>query len=141
MDPVPAWVCPDCGRQFGRARQSHECAPAMSLEEYFSTGPPHERPVFEAVMVHLDTVGPVHVEPVSVGIFLKRSRTFAELRPKQRWVALWFSLPRPVRHRTITRKVVLYNGRYEHVANLRSPDDLDDDLRDHLTEAYLASPP
>ena len=51
----------------------------MTLEEYFSTGPERERPIFEAVMAHLDTVGPVHVEPVSVGIFLKTSRTFARL--------------------------------------------------------------
>jgi hypothetical protein len=49
----------------------------MSLEEYFSTGPAHERPIFEAVMAHLNTVGPVHVEPVAVGIFLKRAKTFA----------------------------------------------------------------
>lgn len=113
----------------------------MTLEDYFSTGPAHERPIFDAVMAHLDTVGPVHVEPVSVGIFLKRARTFAELRPMQRWVALWFSLPRPVRHRTMTRKVVRDSGRYHHVANLRSPDDLDDKLCDLLTEAYLSSPP
>jgi hypothetical protein len=112
---VPAWTCPECGRQFGRKRQGHECAPALSLEEYFSTGPAHERPVFEAVLRHLETVGPVHVEPVSVGIFLKRSRTFAELRPMQHWVALWFGLPRRVQHRTITRG--------------------------WLTEAYLMSPP
>ena len=49
----------------------------MSLEEYFSTGPAHERPIFEAVIAHLATVGPVHVEPGSVGIFLKRAQTFA----------------------------------------------------------------
>src|SRR6266576_3484544 len=72
------WTCPDCGRQFGRHRQSHECAPAMSIDEYFSTGPPHERPVFEAVMAHVDGLGPAHVEPVSVGIFLKHGRRFAE---------------------------------------------------------------
>jgi hypothetical protein len=59
----------------------------MSLEEYFSTGPAHERPVFDAVMTHVDGLGPVHVEPVSVGIFLKRGRRFAELRPMQKWVA------------------------------------------------------
>ena len=82
------WRCPKCDRQFGRRAQSHECAPAMALEDYFATGPPHERPVFEAVMAHLRQVGPVHVEPVSVGIFLKRSRTFAELRPRTKWVAV-----------------------------------------------------
>ena len=112
----------------------------MSVDEYFSTGPDHERPVFEAVMRHLATVGPVHVEPVSVGIFLKRARTFAELRPMQRWVALSFMLPHQVRHRRITRKVVAYHGRYSHVATLREPGDLDDRLRGWLTEAYLTSP-
>ena len=112
----------------------------MSLEEYFSTGPAHERPIFEAVMAHLATVGPVHVEPVSVGIFLKRAQTFAQLRPKDRWVALSFSLPRKVGHERIVRKVVEYHGRYFHVANLRHAGDLDDRLRDWLTEAYFASP-
>lgn len=137
---MAAWDCPSCGRRFRRRGQGHECSPAMSLEDYFATGPPHERPVFEAVSAHLDTIGPVHVEPVSVGIFLKRSQTFAELRPMQRWVALSFSLPRLVRHRTVTRKVVQYRGRYVHVANLAGPEDLDDVLRDALTEAYLTSP-
>jgi hypothetical protein len=113
----------------------------MSLEEYFSTGPERERPIFEAVMRHLDTVGTVHVEPVSVGIFLKRARSFAQLRPLTQWVALSFSLPRPVQHPTITRKVQPYHGRYYHVAALRGPDDLDDQLRGWLTEAYLDSPP
>jgi hypothetical protein len=113
----------------------------MSLEEYFSTGPAHERPIFDAVMHHLNTVGSVHVEPVSVGIFLKRARTFAELRPMQRWVALSFSLSRRVEHPRITRKPVQYHGRYFHIANLCTPEDLDGRLRDWLTEAYLNSPP
>jgi hypothetical protein len=137
---MAAWVCPRCERRFARVKQSHECAPAMSLEEYFSTGPERERPIFEAVMRHLDAVGTVHVEPVSVGIFLKRSRSFAQLRPMTKWVALSFSLPRPVQHPTITKKVQQYRGRYHHVANLRSADDLDDQLRGWLTEAYLDSP-
>lgn len=112
----------------------------MTLEEYFSSGPERERPIFEAVMRHLDTVGPVHVEPVSVGIFLKRDRGFAELRPMQRWEALSFSLPRRVQHKTITRKVLEYHGRYHHVAQIRGAEDLDDEICGWLTEAYLDSP-
>ena len=77
----------------------------MSLEDYFATGPAHERPVFDAVISHLRQVGPVHVEPVSVGIFLKKSRTFAELRPMTKWVAVSFSLLHPAKHKLITRKV------------------------------------
>src|SRR2546425_7260535 len=131
------WTCPKCKRRFGRHKQSHECAPAMTLEEYFSTGPAHERPVFEAVMEHIDSLGPVHVEPLSVGIFLKHGRRFAELRPMQKWVALSFSLRRPVSHRLIVRKPIAYGGRYYHVANGRRPDDIDGDIRGWLTEAYL----
>lgn len=136
---VAEWTCPECGRLFGRVRQGHDCAPGLTLEEYFATGPPHERPVFDAVMRHLATVGPVHTDVVSVGIFLKNPRKFAELRPMQRWVAMWFALPRRAAHRTITRKVVEDGGRYWHVANLRGPDDVDDDLRGLLTESYVAA--
>ena len=108
----------------------------MSLDEYFGTGPAHERPVFDAVMAYLATLGPVHVEPVSVGIFLKSPRKFAELRPMQRWVALSFSLPRQAAHRTIVRKVIPYGGRYFHIANLAEPRDFDEDVQALLTEAY-----
>ena len=109
----------------------------MTLDEYFSTGPAHERPVFEAVMAHLDGLGPVHVEPVSVGIFFKHGPRFAELRPMQKWVALSFSLRRRVSHPRVVRKPIAYHGRYWHTANVRRPDDIDDDIRDWLTEAYL----
>lgn len=112
----------------------------MALDDYFATGPPHERPVFDAVMRHIETLGPVHVEPVSVGIFLKRAGRFAELRPRTRWVALSFSLRRPATHPSIKRKVIPYNGRYWHVANVASPADLDDDLLALLTEAYDDAP-
>jgi hypothetical protein len=112
----------------------------LSLEEYFSSGPSFERAIFEAVLRHVESVGPVHVEPVSVGIFLKRARSFAELRPMTKWVALWFSLAHPVAHPLITRKVNLWGGRYFHVAHLQGPDDLDTALRAWLTEAYLDSP-
>ena len=134
--PVNGWTCPECGRLFGRAGQSHDCAPGLSLEEYFSTGPDHERPVFDAVMAHVITVGPVHADVVSVGIFLKNPHKFAELRPMQRWVAVSFPLRRRARHRTITRKVITDGNRYWHTANVARPGDLDDELRALLTEAY-----
>lgn len=108
----------------------------MSLDDYFATGPPHERPIFDAVMDHLESVGPIHVEPVSVGIFLKRSRTFAELRPMTRWVALGFTSTSVITHPRIARRP----DRRWHVVNLRTPDEVDDQVRGWLTAAYLATP-
>ena len=111
----------------------------MSLEEYFSTGPERERPIYEAVQAHLDTLGPVIVEPVSVGIFLKRPGRIAQLRPATKWVDLTFSLDRPVRHRLIVRKPQAYSGRWFHAVRLTGPEDLDDEIRSWLTEAYFAA--
>lgn len=121
---------------FGRSEQSHDCAPGLTLDEYFATGPAHERPVFDAVKRHLETVGPVHADIVSVGIFLKNPRKFAELRPMQKWVAVSFSLGRPARHPLITRKVVADGNKYWHVANVAAPEDVDEGLCELLTEAY-----
>jgi hypothetical protein len=121
---------------FARAGQSHDCAPGLTIEEYFETGPEHERPVFGAVMAHVQSLGPIHADVVSVGIFLKNPRKFAELRPMQHWVALSFGLKRHATHRAITRKVNLYGSTYWHVANIATPEDFDEPLRDLLTEAY-----
>ena len=123
---MPGWTCPECHRLFRRRGQSHECAPAMSLDEYFSTGPERERPIFEAVMAHLDSVGLVHVEPLSVGIYLKRSQTFATLTPMTKWVALGLNIPS--------------DKRGWHAVRLHGPEDVDDQVRELLTEAYLSSP-
>lgn len=112
----------------------------MSVEEYFSTGPERERPIFEAVVEHLESVGPVHVEPVSVGIFLKRGRTFAELRPMTRWVALSFPHSGVLDDHRISRRMAGSGGRTWYVVRLRGPEDVDDQVRSWLTEAYLSTP-
>jgi hypothetical protein len=133
------WTCPECGRQFARNRQGHDCAPAMTLAEYFSSGPAMERPIFDVVVAHLESLGPVHVEPVSVGIFFKQPRKFAQLRTMTRWIALSFSLDRRVDHRLISRKPMPHGARYYHVVNLREPSDVDDEIKGWLTEAYFDS--
>lgn len=137
---MPGWTCPECQRAFGRRNQSHECAPGLSLDEYFSTRAAFERPIYEAVDAHLAMVGTVHVEFVSVGIFFKRSRTFVELRPKRDRVVLSFLLSRPLAHPRIVKTWRGSGQRAAYWVNLRTPDDVDDDVRDWLTESYFASP-
>ncbi len=133
------WTCPSCRRSFRRKGQSHECAPAMTVEEYFSTGLSFERPIFEAVRAFVDTLGPVTIEPVSVGIFFKRPSSWIQLRPKRTWVALTFPMRRDVHHRTIRNKAMT-NGKDSamkwFVANLETPADLDDELCDLLAESF-----
>ncbi len=132
-----AWTCPRCGRGFARTNQGHECAPAMDLEEYLATGPPFERPIVEAVLAHLRTLGPIHVEPVSVGVFVKGTGSLIELRPLTRWVACSFPLDHRVHSPRMSRKPVVAGERIYHWVKLRSADDVDEQVKAWLTESYL----
>jgi hypothetical protein len=137
---MSTWTCPACGRRFGRRNQSHECAPAMTLDEYLATGPDFEAPIVRAVLGHIESLGPIHIEPVSIGILVKRSRTFVELRPMVRWEALWIGLTRPLASDRVARR--LRSGAWTfHAINLRSAAEVDDDVRSWLTESYMETPP
>ena len=135
MNPA-VWTCDACGREFGK-RQSHVCAPALSVDAYFAARPPVERAIFERVRDHLTSLGPVIVEPVGVGILFKGKRTFAELRPKSKWVDLSIGLERRVVHDRITRTTRTNTARTYHGVRLRTPEELDDVVLGWLTESYL----
>lgn len=133
------WTCPECERQFGRAHQSHTCAPGGSVDDCFVERPPVQRAIYDAIIGHLRTLGRVHVDAVRVGVFLKRSRKLAEIRPKARSLSLELVLPRAVDHPRIARRIRLSVDRTVHVVKLVAVDDVDDVLRDWLTEAFVAA--
>lgn len=133
---MATWSCPACGREFGQ-RQSHFCAPALPVDAYFSGRPAVEREIFEAVREHLESLGPVIVEPVGVGILFKGKRTFVELRPMAKWVALSIGLNRCAEHPRITRTTKTGTPRTYHGVRIAGPADIDDTVRGWLTESYV----
>jgi hypothetical protein len=109
------------------------------VDECFAGQPPGYRAAYEAMMAHLGTLGPVHVDAVGVGVFLKRDRKFAEVRPRPRSLVLWLILPRTVHDDRISRVLRTSGDRVAHVVKLWAPEDVDGTVRDWLTEAYLAA--
>jgi hypothetical protein len=91
-------------------------------------------------MDRLAVAGPIVVEPVSVGIFLKRARSFAELRPRDRWVNAYFSVPYPISSPRIQSRLKAGPNRVYYVVRLHSPVDVDDELTQWLLDAYAESP-
>lgn len=134
------WHCPDCGRRFGRANQSHECKPALTLEAYLERQPEARRDTYRAVLELLEEIGEVDVDPVEVGILLKRARTFCELRPRRDAVELCFKLSRPVAAPRIRKTIQSSAHRTAHFVHLRSADEVDEEIRGWLAESWLDSP-
>jgi hypothetical protein len=133
------WLCKGCGRHFGRTNQSHECQPNMSLADYLEAQPAAHRPIYRAVLRALSRFGEIDVDPVRVGIMIKRSRTFCELRPKRDAVELSFKLSRPLASQRIRRTVRCSVHRDAHFVHLQSVADVDAEVLNWLAESYLDS--
>ncbi len=137
------WTCPDCDRPFGKTNQRHMCAPGLTLEEFFASSHERERPIYDVVSEHLQSIGEVTIEAVQVGIFFKNGPVVAELRPKKKWVAVTFKLPQKLSSSRLSRKVINAGGSgsgglWYHVVNVADVSEIDDQLLDWLTQAYLA---
>lgn len=135
------WTCPTCGRSFGRAKQSHGCAPAMSVDEYFAERPPVQWKIFDAVARHLAKLGPIIVDAVEVGILFKRARTFAELRPKRDRLSLAMLVSRKLEGPRVVRVIKTSAHRWACYVDLASPKDVDKEVRAWLSESYASSEP
>ena len=126
------WTCPACGRLFAHTNQGHTCDPLSSLT-------PDQRAICEAVLRLLPKIGPVHVEPVKVGFFLKRGSTFASLRMRRAGMRLSIMLPRPLDHPRLSHpRAGRSSSRIHHWTLLRSAKDVDRDVRAWLAESYAS---
>jgi hypothetical protein len=108
----------------------------MTAADYFATAHERERPIFEAVHNHLETLGPLYVEYLAVGIFFKNPKRVAALRTMTKWVALGFSLPTKLSSSKLSRKVVEHGSLYHHVINVADATQIDEEVLDWLTQAY-----
>lgn len=133
------WTCPRCDREFDRAHQSHTCSPGNDIAETFAGSPDAHRAVCEAIVGYLQTLGPVHVDAVRVGVFLKTQRKLAEVRPKSRWVSLELVLPSTLRSPRVARHARQSEGRIVHWIRLVRPDEVDAELEGWLRLAYDAA--
>jgi hypothetical protein len=133
---VTRWVCPNCEREFASANQAHVCVPGITVSELLRRHPSWVSEIYQAVIEHLTTLGPVHEDAVNVGIFLKSDRKIASFRPRVRSVLLSLFLPYELTDSRIARALPVASGRIAHMINITSADQVDDQLRVWLSEAY-----
>jgi len=139
---MPPWTCPACNRSFGRKGQQHFCAPAMPVASYLDRQPSEYRGVYSAVLAHLSDLGPLEIEAVNVGVLVKRSRTFVELRPRRGGVRISLKLTRRIDSPRVARTVRMpRSNTIVEFIDLSSPEEVDSELRSWLTESYAASGP
>ena len=135
-----AWQCPECGRSFGRRGQWHWCTPSPTLEDWLSTRTPKVLGIVDAVLSHVTGLGDdVVLEPTRDALMVKKARTFAEVKPRRNETDVAFIVSRRIDDPRVLRTLDLTSRRIVHVVAVSDAAEVDQQLREWLTEAYGSS--
>lgn len=98
--------------------------------------------VVDAVRSQVQALGrDVILEPTKAAVMIKRSRTFAEVKPTRDGVEVAFIVSRRVDDPRVVRTLDLTARRIVHVVAIAGVADVDEQVQSWLAEAYLNSPP
>jgi hypothetical protein len=110
--------------------------PGNSVADTFAGRPPVQRQIYEAILARLRPLGPLHIDAVRVGVFLKNEQKLGEIRPMARALSLLLFLPYPIEHVRILRRETVSTGRVMHTIRLTAVSEVDDELAEWLAQAY-----
>jgi hypothetical protein len=134
MAEPPLWRCPTCGQTFVGRNMPHSCQ-VVALDDHFAAAP-GLRAVFDAYLAAAQACGPVTVNATKSRItFQVRMRFAAVERPRGTQLNVHFVLTRRLEHSRL-RVEFIPPRHYVHRLVLRTPSDVDAEVRSWLAEAY-----
>jgi Domain of unknown function (DUF5655) len=133
---VPLWVCPACDRTFANRNQTHTCAPLSEVDAHFARSEPHVRAIFDLVLDAVRSLGPVDVLAQRSRIALHVRMSFAAFTPRSRSLDGHLVLAREAPGPRWTRVETYSPRNVLHAFRLGSPEEVDEELRGWLAEAY-----
>jgi hypothetical protein len=129
------WICPRCGARLVSRNLWHSCG-AFTLEDLFAGAAPGVLDAARSYVEMLRSLGDVQVIPQKTRLVCVARVRFAGLTPRKNGFHASFALRRWLDSPRIM-KTVDYGPRWRmHVVLVRSPADLDDELRSWLQEAH-----
>lgn len=129
------WTCPDCGRSFANANQSHACV-TLTLNDVLLDATPLAVELYRAVESALRDCGDYRIHPQKTRIAFITTMSFAGVRLANRWIDLDFITASPIDDERI-RRVVLYGPTsFGNTVRISAQEDIDDALRGWLGLAY-----
>jgi Domain of unknown function (DUF5655) len=134
------WRCPTCGQTFTSRNMPHSCQ-VVPLDRHFE-GHEAMRPVFDAFVAAAEENGPVTVNATKSRITLQARMRFAAVEaPRKDHLNAHVVLARPLASPRFTKVEHLPPSYYVHNFRLYRPEDVDEEVRRWLAEAYFRRSP
>ena len=128
------WRCPSCGQTFVTRNMPHSCQ-VVALGDHFAGS--ELRPVFDAYLEAAERNGPVIVNATKSRISFQARMRFAGIdRPRRDHLLANIVLTRPLDSARFAKVEFIPPYYYVHRFKLRAPEDVDDEVREWLAEAY-----
>jgi hypothetical protein len=127
------WRCPTCGQTFVTRNMPHSCL-VVPLDAHFQ-GRPELRSVFDTFVAAARENGPLTINATKSRVTLQVRMRFAGIEPRSDHLRAHLVLTRPIESARL--QVEHLPPRYfVHRLRLYRPQDVDDELRGWLAEAY-----
>jgi hypothetical protein len=126
------WRCPTCGQTFVTRNMPHSCE-VVAVDDHFAKAP-HLRPVFDAYVAAAGQGVTVNATKSRISI-QTRMRFAAVMRPRRDHLLVHLVLTRPLESERFEQVELVPPYYYVHRLKLRTPQDVDEELRGWLAEA------
>jgi hypothetical protein len=130
------WRCPVCGQTFVGRNMPHSCQ-VVSLDSHFAARE-QLRAVFDAFVAAAEENGPVTINATKSRITLQARMRFAAVEPRRQRLNAHVVLARPLTSPRFTKVEHIPPSYYVHRFGLERPEDVDDEVRGWLAEAYVS---
>lgn len=130
------WRCEKCGREFANRNQAHSCG-RYALDDHFKGKPAAVRALFDEIVSTLQKIGHARILPEKTRIAFQVRMSFAQVTPRTNWLDGHVVLARRLEHPRFRSIHTISPRNHVHTFRLSSREDIDDDFRAWLAEAYM----
>jgi hypothetical protein len=111
----------------------------LDVAEHFAGKGENVRAIYDALILGLEAVGPVTVEPKKTCLHIVNRTALAGVYPKREVLQLEFKTDHPIDDSLIVKSEQMSRNRWHHVVRLKCAADLDGKVSGWIREAYLLS--
>jgi len=131
-----SWICPECKRVFKNRNQSHSCL-QVDVNMHFQNKAPFVKEMYQAINDFALKLPGVSCSAVKNAILYSGPGTFLALKPKKEWLDIEFVLDQEHDEFPVYKTVRISKRRVAHFLRFDSPEDVDEQFRNWVKEAYM----
>lgn len=107
-----------------------------TVDDQFIGKAPNVREIYNLLLSHIHTFGPVHEQPKKTSIHLANASGFAGVHTRKNYFILNIRSDHPINSPRIIKSEQVSKSRYHQEVKLEKPDDVDAELLAWLKAAY-----